>query len=118
MKNLQNEVANCINELTITSIEVIDTREIIEMTENHRYIVESYTFHEPDGESIGYLKLLNICTGEYEDYSIWIGDDDLSWFYVCLPTGEETDDEDILEVYNFDIFDIPIEHYRELKWSN
>lgn len=90
------------------------TEQLMEATihvfdEKHQYIVENYTTSDISYEAheVGTLNLLNIVTNQKESYSIWCGDDEGSYFYVCLPTGGDEDDEDDnLDVYNLDEFDI------------
>lgn len=57
---------------------------------------------EDNGLEKGRLRLINIITGQMESYTIWEGDEQTSWYYVCLPTGdgEELEDYDVEDVFN------------------
>ena len=84
---------------------------IFELTEEHKYKVEGFTIIDEDyvGEideyEVGSLTLQNTVTSESDTFIIWrAGEDE---FYVCLPTGgPEDDEEDDLDVYPIDTFDI------------
>lgn len=95
---------------------------ILKLTEEHQYVLLKFDILGPLVDQIGSLILKNIVTNEVEEYTIWIGDDDLSWFYVCLPTntdyedGDEIDDD--LDVYSLeDLNIIPYHLYSNLSWE-
>lgn len=93
----------------------VKNENVLTFTEEHQYVVLNVDVFGPCGDTIGDIELKNIGTNEVEKYAIWIGDDDLSWFYVCLSTNDEYDGES--DVYNLDEFDIPFEYYSNLSWD-
>ena len=82
----------------------VTTTPIYELAEEAVYKVIYHVFYtELDEDCIeaGELYLLNILTDQVEKYTIWVGDFNERYFYVCLPTGyENDDDEDNLDDYN------------------
>lgn len=91
----------------------------IELTENHIYEVleaQVITDRTTEVDEIGKLTLKNIVTNKTEEYTVWGNWEEVeveiedAYLYVCLPTIPEEeleeDDEDNLEVYHIDTFNI------------
>lgn len=96
------------------------TEVAIEVTKNHLYIVHEIKLFDgaEDGQDMGMLRLRNVLNGEIDDYTVWLGDSELNYFYVCLPVDEEDadfDEEDPLEVYNIEAFQLHFYRYDELS---
>lgn len=78
----------------------------------HVYNVLNVELHEAayGDPEIGTLNLFNTVTSEKESFTIWAGDEAFTYFYVCLPTGgDDEDEDDELDIYNLDDFDISID---------
>ncbi|MDQ0273343.1 hypothetical protein [Cytobacillus purgationiresistens] len=76
--------------------------EKIYLSDNHIYEVVNVDVLML-GDEAGSLTLLNTVTIKLETYTIWDGE---TFFYVCLPTGNPAKDEDELEIYNVEDFNI------------
>lgn len=82
-------------------------------SERQQFEVQSWAITNPDCPNAGYMELLNLVTGVTEKYTIWLGDEDLSYYYVCL-NAEDEEDEDETDPVNIDFFDIHLYSFHHL----
>lgn len=87
---------------------------VYQQSEQQFYEVFSWEIDAPDCTEAGYLNLLDITTGNIERYTIWLGDEDLSFYYVCLYCEDE-EDEDDTEVVNIEAFGIHVYPFSQLS---
>ena len=88
------------------------------VTDKHHYIVLNMTIHSEweDCNEVGSIALLNLISGELEEVTIWCGNEEGNYFYVCLPTDEYDDnDEEILDVTSIEFFGTDISSFKELS---
>lgn len=95
------------------------TEDAINITKNHLYAVHEIELFEgaEDGQDMGTLRLRNMLNGEIDEYTVWLGDSALNYFYVCLPVDEDDadfDEEDPIEVYNIETFNLHFYRYDNL----
>lgn len=106
--------------MTTTQEILFDQENIFIVSETHQYTYVSKSIYGEweDTCEAGSLTLLNVISGQEEEFTIWCGNAEGNWFYVCLPTGEfENDDEDDEElvVTSIEIFGTGISSFRELS---
>ena len=91
---------------------------VFEVNETHRFIVESFKFHSPIDQQVGSIRLRNLYTNRSESYPVWSGNNTLSNFYVCLPTGDSEGNG--IEKFDFNLFHevVPIHFYNQLQWES
>lgn len=87
-------------------------RVIFEQSENQAYEVISWKITDPDYEEAGELILKDLNTAEIDKYQIWLGDEDLSYYYVCLNSEDE---EGEYEDFNLEDFEIHVFRFSALS---
>lgn len=101
---------------TTQEINLEHTDEAYIVTDKHHYIVLNMTIDAEweDCTEVGSIALLNVISGEIEVFTIWCGCKEGSDFYVCLPT-DEYDEEEEVEVTSIDFFDTDILPFKKLS---
>lgn len=83
-------------------------------TEEQMYEVFSWEIDAPDCQEAGHINLQDLISGEINRYTIWLGNEDLSFYYVCLFNDDE-DDEDEYDVVNIEAFGIHVFTFTNLS---
>ncbi|MEK5209728.1 hypothetical protein [Psychrobacillus sp. FSL H8-0510] len=104
--------------MTTTQENQLELENVYTITDKHVYTVVNTSIYEEweDCCEVGNLTLLNRISGEQEEFTIWGGNSEGNYFYVCLPTNEfDEDDEEILDVTSLDFFGIDLSAFKELS---
>src|SRR5690606_107312 len=83
-------------------------------TEEKKYEVDSWKIEYPSDAEAGHIILQDLATGDKEKYSIWLGSEDLSYYYICL-NNEDLEDEDEYDDVNIDAFGIQVFSFLDLS---
>ncbi len=87
-------------------------RFIFEQSENQAYEVIDWKITDPDYEEAGELILKDLNTAKIDKFQIWMGDEDLSYYYVCL---DSEDEEGEYEDFNLEAFEIYVFTFAALS---
>ena len=79
-------------------------RVIFEQSENQAYEVIDWKITDPDYEEAGELILKDLNTDKIDTYQIWLGDMDLSYYYVCLDSEDEEGEYEDFNLEDFEIY--------------
>ncbi len=68
--------------------------EQIELNDEFIYQVFDVLVEGGSDGAVGKIRLYNLNTKELDTYTIWEGDPEVGWYYVCIPTGSNGDLEE------------------------
>lgn len=80
-------------------------------SDTQKYEVLSWEIDNPDSSEAGHINLQDLSSGDIERYAIWLGNEDLSFYYVCL----HNEDEEEYDVVNIEAFGIHVFTFTNLS---
>ncbi len=91
--------------------------ELVEYTEDQIFKVLAYGFFdsiEVDSVEAGYMDILNVVNNEVHSCTIWLNDYESKSFYICIPSEEDEDEYNDINIEDF--FGISYEEYSTTEY--
>lgn len=80
------------------------------------YTVEKWVITAPEEIEAGTIKLRNLLNDTVQEFQIWQGDPDLTFYYVCVPNEDcsDTEEDDEYDVINIEDLGIHVFKFTAL----
>lgn len=66
------------------------------------YKIVKWSIDAPDCQEAGEITLRNLVTDEEDNFTIWQGDEDLTYYYICVDAEDEEDEDNEYDDVNIE----------------